>query len=488
MSGKPTATADEGRRDLLDLFSGGLKVVNLGLESFADNLRAQGVEAVQVDWKPPAGGDAKMVALLDRIESSSRIDVEAANAEAVSRILKGKPTLIGVGKALDTVPGMTKTTVLHSGPPVTWERMCGPMRGAVIGGLIYEGLAKTREEAERLASSGSIRFDPCHHHDSVGPMAGVVTASMPVWIFENATFGNRAYCTFNEGLGKVLRYGAFSQEVIDRLRWIETELAPIMAKALAAHGPLDMKNIIAQVLQMGDEGHNRNRAGTSLIIREFAPYLVRLVATGEDPEKIAKVLSFMHANDHFFLNLSMPASKCTVDAAKGIEGSTVIIGMARNGTDFGIRVSGLGDTWFTGPAGKVEGLYLPGYGPDDAALDIGDSVITETAGIGGFAMAAAPAIVQFVGGTPEDALAITRRMYEITLAENDVYRIPILDFRGTPTGIDLRKIVETGILPAINTGIAHKEPGIGMVGAGLVKPPENCFKDALAAFAARYAN
>ncbi|HUX38570.1 MAG TPA: DUF1116 domain-containing protein [Rectinemataceae bacterium] len=474
--------------DILNLFSEGLKVVNLGLESFAETLRAQGVETLQVDWKPPAGGDEKIVALLDRLSFRSRIDIDAANAEALSRILKAKPTLVGVGKALEVVPGMTEKTILHSGPPVTWERMCGPMRGAVIGGLMYEGLAGSRVEAEALAASGEIRFDPCHHHDAVGPMAGIVTASMPVWIFENASFGNRSFCTFNEGLGKVLRYGAYSQEVLDRLRWIETELAPIMAKALEAHGPLDMKNIIAQVLQMGDEGHNRNRAGTSLIIREFAPHLVRLVAKGEDPEKIARVLTFMHGNDHFFLNLSMPASKCTVDAAKGIEGSTVIVAMARNGTDFGIRVSGLGDRWFTGPASKVEGLYLPGFGPEDAALDIGDSVITETAGIGGFAMAAAPAIVQFVGGTPDDALAITRRMYEITLAENDVYRIPILDFRGTPTGIDLRKIVETGILPAINTGIAHREPGVGMVGAGLVKPPENVFKDALAAFAETYAN
>ena len=475
--------AATGVDPVLALFTSGLKAVNLGLESFAENLRAHGADAVQVDWRPPAGGDEGMVAVLDRIAASG-VDIEAANAEAASRILKGKPTLIGVGKALDVVPGMTRNTVLHSGPPVTWERMCGPMRGAVIGGLIYEGLAKSREEAETLAASGRIHFDPCHHHDSVGPMAGVMTASMPVWIFENASFGNRAFCTFNEGLGKVLRYGAYSEEVIARLKWIETELAPIMSRALEAHGPLDMKNIIAQILQMGDEGHNRNRAGTSLIIREFAPHLVRL---GEDPEKIAKVLTFMHGNDHFFLNLSMPASKCTVDAAKNIEGSTVIVAMARNGTDFGLRVAGLGDRWFTGPASMVQGLYLPGFGPDDAAPDIGDSVITETAGIGGFAMAAAPAIVQFVGGTPDDALAITRRMYEITLAENDVYRIPVLDFRGTPTAIDLRKVVETGILPAINTGIAHREPGVGMVGAGLVKPPENCFKDALAAFAETYA-
>ncbi len=468
---------------VLSLFGSDLKVVNLGLDSFAENLRANGVEVAQVRWKPPAGGDEVMLEALDRISRGCRVDVEAANAEAASRILKGKPMLVGVGVAGDVVPGMEKMTVLHAGPPVTWERMCGPMRGAVIGGLIYEGLAKDRPEAESLAASGKIRFDPCHHHDSVGPMAGVMTASMPVWIFENATFGNHAYCTFNEGLGKVLRYGAFSEEVLTRLRWIEKELAPIMKRALELHGPLDMKNILAQVLQMGDEGHNRNRAGTSLIIREFAPFLVRL---GEDPEKIAKVLSFMHANDHFFLNLSMPACKCTVDAARDIEGSSVIVTMARNGTDFGIRISGLGDTWFTGPASMVEGLYLPGFGPADAAPDIGDSVITETAGIGGFAMAAAPAIVQFVGGTPEDALAITRRMYEITVTENDAYRIPILDFRGTPTAIDVRKVVETGILPAINTGIAHKEPGVGMVGAGLVKPPENCFKDALAAFAQAY--
>jgi hypothetical protein len=468
---------------VLSLFGSEMKVVNLGLDSFAENLRANGVEVAQVRWKPPAGGDEAMLAVLDRISRGCRVDVEAANAEAASRILKGKPMLVGVGIARDVVPGMDRMTVLHAGPPVAWERMCGPMRGAVIGGLIYEGLAKDRPEAESLAASGKIRFDPCHHHDSVGPMAGVMTAGMPVWIFENATFGNHAYCTFNEGLGKVLRYGAFSEEVLTRLRWIEKELAPIMKRALELHGPLDMKNILAQVLQMGDEGHNRNRAGTSLIIREFAPFLVRL---GEDPEKIAKILLFMHANDHFFLNLSMPACKCTVDAARNIQGSSVIVTMARNGTDFGIRISGLGDTWFTGPATMVEGLYLPGFGPADAAADIGDSVITETAGIGGFAMAAAPAIVQFVGGTPEDALAITRRMYEITVTENDAYRIPILDFRGTPTAIDIRKVVETGILPAINTGIAHKDPGVGMVGAGLVKPPENCFKDALAAFAQAY--
>jgi hypothetical protein len=462
------------------LFASELAVVNLGLEAFAENLRACGARAVQVRWKPPAGGDARMIEALDRIERATRVDVEAANRAAVARILTSKPMLVGVGVAGEVVPGMTRTTVLHAGPPVTWERMCGPMRGAVIGGLLLEGLAATREQAERLAASGDLAFEPCHHHDAVGPMAGVMTSRMPVWILENATYGNRAYCTFNEGLGKVLRYGAFSAEVLERLRWIETDLAPLLARALERHGPIDLRSLIAQALQMGDEGHNRNRAGTSLLIRELAPFLAGLDAPRE---RIAKVLSFMHANDHFFLNLTMPFAKCAVDAARGVAGSSLVTAMARNGTEFGIRVSGLGERWFTGPAGIVDGLYLPGFGPQDAAPDIGDSVITETAGIGGFAMAAAPAIVKFVGGRPADALEFTRRMYEITVAENDAFQIPILDFRGTPTGIDVRKVVETGILPVINTGIAHREPGVGMVGAGLVEPPRSCFKDALAAFA-----
>jgi len=466
-----------------DLFKEDLTVINMGLESFADNLREQDVEAVQVSWKPPAGGNKKIAALFDMLEANSSLDMSRANEEAVDRILKGKPTLVGIGIAEETIPGMHKKLVLHAGPPVTWDRMCGPMKGAVIGGLIYEGLASDHKEAEKLAASGEIAFEPCHHHDAVGPMAGIVTASMPVWIMENKAFGNKAYCTLNEGLGKVLRYGANSQEVIDKLKWMGDELAPILTKALEMRGPIDMKNLIAQVLQMGDEGHNRNRAGTSLFIRELAPYLVML---DEPKEKLQKVLKFMHENDHFFLNLSMPSAKCTVDAAKGIEGSSVIVTMARNGTDFGIRVSGLGDQWFTAPATMVDGLYLPGYTEDDAAPDIGDSVITETVGIGGFAMAAAPAIVKFVGGTPHDAINFTKQMYEITIKENDTYQIPALDFRGTPTGIDVVRIVETDILPAINTGIAHKKPGVGMVGAGLVKPPERCFFDAFEAFVEKY--
>ena len=471
-------------KPVLALFNAELRAINLGLDSFAANLDREGAKAIQVDWRPPAGGDVKAIAALDAIAAGTKVDVEKANAEAVRRILAAEPTVIGIGVAKDVVPGMEPNLILHAGPPVTWDRMCGPMRGAVIGGLLFEGLAKTPEEAEKLAASGKIRFDPCHHHDAVGPMAGIMTANMPVWILENKAFGNKAYCTLNEGLGKVLRYGAYSAEVIDRLTWMRDELAPILSKALALHGPIDMKSVIAQILQMGDEGHNRNRAGTSIIIRELAPHIVML---DYPKEKLSRALAFLNANDHFFLNLTMPSAKCTVDAAAGIEGSTIITTMARNGTEFGIKLSGLPGRWFTGPAGVIDGLYLPGFGPEHASRDIGDSVITETSGIGGFAMAAAPAIVKFVGGSPKDAIEVTMRMYEITDAESENYRIPALDFRGTPTGIDVRKVVETGILPAINTGIAHKDPGVGMVGAGLVKPPENAFRDALVAFAEKYA-
>ncbi len=464
------------------LFTQNLVAANMGLESFADNLREQDTKAIQVAWKPPAGGDPKLVALLDAIEAS--VDVPAANAKAIKNIMDSKPVLMDIGVALNDIPGMEEKMFLHSGPPVTWERMSGPTRGAVIGGIIFEGWASTPEEAEKLAASGAIKFDPCHHHSTVGPMAGIVTPSMPVWIVKNETFGNIAYATLNEGLGKVLRYGAYGEEVNNRLTWMKDVLAPVLKAALKAHGPFDMKNVIAQVLQMGDEGHNRNRAGTSIVIRELASCLVKL--DGFSKEDIAAVFDFLNENDHFFLNLSMPTAKAIIDSAANIEGSTIVTVMARNGTDFGIRVSGLGDEWFVDQAPIVEGLYLPGYTEDDAARDIGDSTITETAGFGGFAMAAAPAIVKFVGGSPDDALTFTKRMYEITDGENSTFQIPILDFRGTPTGINLIKIIETGIMPAINTGIAHKTPGVGMVGAGLVEPPMKCFTDALEAFAKKY--
>lgn len=456
-----------------------LRVINVGLPGFAAALRRRGIPVLDVAWRPPAGGDLSLLRSLDAARSEDgrgwREEIAGPNARAIERLLSARAHLMGLGRAGDVVPGMSARRVLHAGPPVSWENMCGPVRGAVIGGLLYEELASSPEEAAALAGSGEIAFSPCHHHQCVGPMAGVVTASMPVWVVENTTYGNRAYSTLNEGLGKVLRYGAYGSEVIERLVWMRKELAPLLQAGLDRHGPVDLTSMLGQALHMGDEGHNRNRAATSLFVREMASSLVR---TGVSSSALSRVLEFLHANDHFFLNLSMAAAKCTLDAAAGIAGCSLVTAMARNGTEFGIRVSGTADQWFTAPAPVVDGLYLPGFSAADAERDLGDSAITETAGWGGFAMAAAPAIVQFVGGTARTAMETTERMRAITLAESVTNQIPALGFRGTPTGIDVLRVAETGILPAINTGIAHKKPGVGMVGAGLVTPPWRPFAEA----------
>ncbi|MGE5586440.1 MAG: DUF1116 domain-containing protein [Bacillota bacterium] len=457
-------------------------IVNLGSGVFARSMRDQGASVYEVLWEPPARGKLELIEILDVL--AGREDIEEANRLALERYSSAQPVLVGVGRARDVIPGFGGKMLLHAGPPITWDRMSGPLKGAIVGAIVYEGWAASPEDAEGIAVEGDVEFSPCHEHSAVGPMAGVVSPSMPVFIIENRTAGNRSYCTLNEGLGKVLRYGAYSSEVLDRLRWMADVLAPVLANAIELSGGIDLKSIIAQALHMGDEVHNRNRAATSLFIRTVAPYLLD---TGFPLADIRRVLEFMNGNDHFFLNLSMPAAKAMLEAAHGVPKSTMVTVMSRNGTDFGIKVSGLGGEWFVGPAEKVKGLYFPGFRDEDANPDIGDSSITETAGLGGFAMAAAIPIVQFVGGTPDDALGFSRKMYRITMTENRFFSIPVLGFRGTPTGIDLRKVVETGILPQINTGVAHKDPGIGQVGAGLVTPPWECFEKALLAFAERYA-
>ncbi|HEU5269950.1 MAG TPA: DUF1116 domain-containing protein, partial [Jatrophihabitans sp.] len=359
----------------------------------------------------------------------------------------------------------------------------GPLRGALLGAAAFEGLVADPEQAEPMFASGAgYTLDSCHHHAAVGPMAGVVSASMWLFVVSDPATGRRTYCSLNEGLGKVLRYGAYSPDVLARLRWMSQVLGPLLQTAVRRHGPIDLKAILAQMLQMGDEAHNRNRAGTLMLLRELLP---ELIDSGAPSGDVAEAVRFVAGNDHFFLNLAMPACKLTLDAARGIEGSTVVVAMARNGTDFGIQVAGTGDEWFTGPAQLAEGLFLGNYSAEDANPDIGDSAITETAGLGGFAMAAAPAIVRFVGGQVSDALAASRRMYEITVAEHPMYSIPVLDFRGVPTGIDVTKVVRTQILPQINTGMAGRVAGVGQVGAGLVTPPAEIFPKALAALAAR---
>ena len=459
-------------------FNGETRTINLGLHGFAADIEKQGAEVLQVNWQPPAE------ILPNLIFTRDGVSIDDANDTACQRIMDSGARLIGMGLAREVIPGMREDMILHAGPPITWERMCGPTRGAIMGALVYEGFARNEQEAEKIAASGDFTFEPCHHHQAVGPMAGIISPSMPVFIIENEKFGVLAYATQNEGLGKVLRYGGMGAEVYQRLHWMDDVLYPTLARAIdSLPGGIDIKSLIAQALSMGDECHNRNRAGTSLFLRAIAPALIR---TQKNAEDTARAFEFIINNDHFFLNLSMAAGKACLLPAEKIKGSTIVTVMARNGTDFGIRISSQPQTWFTAPAGRVDGLYLPGYGEVDANPDIGDSTVTETAGYGGFAMAAAPAITQFVGGNPQMALDITEEMYEITHTEHNAFKIPAMNFRGTPLGIDIRRVVETGILPQINTGIAHKEPGIGMVGAGILRAPQACFEAAFNHFQEKF--
>lgn len=470
--------------ELNTLLHSEVRVINLGLSSFADDLGRAGVPAIHVDWRPPAEGNMEVLQHLMVLQSlSDRIN--SANAKALQRLQDFKPAFVAVDLARNVVPGIDSRTILHSGPPVTWDRMCGPQRGAVIGAILLEGWADTPEAAQSLVASGGVRFSPCHHAGVVGPMAGIVSPNMPVLVVENRAHGNLAYAPMNEGLGKVLRFGAYSPEVLNRLRWMRDELAPLLNDALAVSGPVDLKNITAKALQMGDECHNRNAAATSLFVREMMPHLVK--AGADRPDVLQRVAAFLAGNDHFFLNLSMAACKSALDAAHGEPFSTLVTAMARNGTEFGIRVSGLGDGWFTAPSPKVEGLYFSGYGDADANPDLGDSAITETFGIGGFAMAAAPAIVKFVGGTPADAVRFTREMGTITMGTNPAYTLPSMNFAPTSLGIDLLRVVTANRAPVINTGIAHRLPGVGQIGAGLVRAPMECFTAALAKAATVFA-
>lgn len=461
-----------------------LNIINVGLKGFEPDAMSQGAVVKQVEWKPVAGGRKDIIEALDKVEPLAE-KIKEANETVISRMKAAKPVLVGMNLALNVVPEMTEHTILHAGPPIAWENMCGPMKGAVIGAVLFEGLAADDEEAVKLIESGAIKFDPCHEHKAVGPMAGVLSAHMPVHIVKNETNGDFAYCSINEGLGKVLRFGAYSKEVLDRLAFLRDEFMPVMQKALALTDGIDIKLITAQALQMGDECHNRNKAATSLFYKQISQLILE---TDCEKAAIQKALSFIAGNDHYFLNLSMPACKLITEAGQNVPYATIVSTMARNGVEFGIKVSGIGTgEWFDYASNYIEGLYFPGYSKEDANPDIGDSAITETTGIGGMSMAGAPAIVQFVGGDVEDAFNTTKRMYGITTDINAAYAIPNMNFKGAPMGIDMLKVIESGVLPVINTGIAHKEAGIGQIGAGIVNPPMECFYQALLAYVKKYA-
>ena len=465
---------------IASLLAGPPRVINVGLRSFAAELAGRGVPVAHVEWRPPAPGRERAAALLARLAPHAP-RIAQANAEGLRRMLAGEPVLKDVVPAGEAMPELGRHVVLHAGPPIAWARMCGPLQGAVAGAIVFEGWARDLEAAAQLAASGAIEFRPNHALGAVGPMTGITTRSMPVMVVENRTFGNRAYCMINEGLGKVMRFGANDAEVLARIAWLRDEFGPLLGAALRASGGLELAPLAARGLTMGDEMHQRNVACSSLALRGLAPHLAR-AAGGADT--LAKSLAFIAGNEQFFLNIGMAMAKSIADPARGIEACSLVTAMCRNGTDFAIRLSGTGDTWFTAPVEMPQGLYFAGYGEADANPDMGDSAIMETVGLGACAMAASPAVMGFVGaGRASDALAFTRTMGELTTGANPRWTIPALDGQGVPTGIDARKVADTGTQPAINTGIAHRRPGVGQVGAGVARAPLACFDQALAALA-----
>lgn len=410
------------------------------------------------------------------------MSIKMANQTTLQRLIDGQPFLVDCRPAAVAF-GLSARTVLHAGPPLAWERACPTVQSAICCAVRYEGWAPDDAAARDLVQQEKIRIGPCHHQGAVGPMTGIITPSMPVFVVENRAHGNRAHVAINEGLGKVLRFGANDENVIERLRWLAREAGPILGAAIRSTGGIDLRALMAQAVRMGDDMHQRNVAASSLLARRLLGALAR---TGADPAAIARVADFMGANDQFFLNIAMAAGKAMTDPCHGIADSTLVVTMARNGTDFGIRVAGLGDRWFTAPVEMPRGLYFPGYTEADANPDMGDSAIVETIGLGAFAMAASPSVVRFVGaGGFADAVRATEEMAEICLGEHPHFRMPTMDERGTPVGIDIRKVLETGIAPMINTGIAGKIPGTGQVGAGVARAPLACFEQALEAFAER---
>lgn len=470
--------------ELLRLLADKPRIINIGLPSFAEVCEAFGCETVQFDWTPPAGGNFRMIQILDFLRKRQEID--EANQRVIARIVAAQPVLRDNVPAMEVIPELREgvRTILHAGPPIAYQDMPETVQGSCVGAVLFEEWAETEEEARALLGSGEIRFIPCHHVNAVGPMGGITTAHMPVWVVENLTDGNRAYCTMNEGIGKVLRFGAYSQEVIDRLRWMRDVLGPTLGRALRAREDgLAVNPLIAKAIAMGDEFHQRNIAASLVLLKELAPTITRLDMKDQDRQEVVR---FLADTDQFFLNVMMAAGKAIMDGARKLREGTVVTAMCRNGVEFGIRIAGMGDQWFTGPVNIPQGLYFTGYDGEDACPDIGDSAITETVGVGGMAMIAAPAVTRFVGaGGTEDARRTSNEMTEITISRNPNYIIPNWDFQGTCLGIDARLVVEKGITPVINTGIAHKQAGFGQIGAGTVRPPMACFEKAVEAYAVK---
>ena len=465
---------------VMDLLNSKPRIINIGLPSFTESIMAYGGSTVQYDWKPMAGGNKKLIKILNQL--FKREEVDKVNDEIINRMKNSQPFLLDVVPAKSAIKILQERVLLHAGPPIEYKNMTGPMQGSCIGAVLFEGWARDERDAKKLLENGEVKFSPCHHVNAVGPMGGITSGNMPVLVVKNKLDDSIAYCIMNEGIGKVLRFGAYSDEVITRLQWMRDILGPVLSKALKRKADgMNLNVIVAKAITMGDEFHQRNIAASLIFLKEITPFIMKLDI--DEKEKYS-VVKFLADTDQFFLNVMMAAGKAIVDCARKVTNGTVVTTMARNGREFGVRISGMGDEWFTAPVNTPNGLYFAGYSENDANPDIGDSAVTETVGVGGMAMVAAPGVTRFVGaGGFHDALKVSNEMNGICISNNSNWSISTWDFKGACLGIDARKVVASGITPLINTGIAHKNAGVGQIGAGTVRAPLACFEKAVIAYA-----
>jgi hypothetical protein len=453
---------------------GSVDVVNIGLPLFEAALRDQGQQVIGVDWRIPGGGVPEVVAALTRLLGPQSERVEKANAEVIRRLNEGVPMLVGVETARSVIPGLGERDVLHSGPSIAWPDMPDPLQRSIRATVVVEGWADDVAAAGRLVESGEVALRPANESRTVVPMATSIGPSAPVYVVENAAGGVTAYSSINQGSGAVQWFGADNDDALARLRFVRDQVAPVLKQALEGKGPIDVLALAAQGVTMGDDVHLRVQATTNLLLRDLLPYLVRSTHPAA-----SDVATFLSGNHLMFLNVAMAAAKSLVEWGADVPDASIVTTMARNGSTYGVRLAGGGD-WFLAPSPPIQdALYYPGQGPETSAPDIGDSSVLELVGLGGPAAANSPAVAGFLGGRMADAIAATRSMQRICAGESPRFRLPILDNIGTPVGVDVRRVVELGITPAVNTGIIHRTDGTGQVGAGVAWAPIECFTAAL---------
>ena len=464
-------------------FKDDLRVINAGLEGFAQAMRYQDVPVVEIDWRPPADGEINLIEILKTIYYNKELveRINSANKMVIERIQNANPQIVDVIPAGEAMK-LPSHTILHSGPPISWEKMCGPQKRAVLGAIQFEGWAKNENEAIKFVEKEMVNLCPCHKYNAVGPMTGIISPSMPVLVTRNDSYGNYGFSTFNEGRGNALWFGVCDKETLERLQWIRYTLGPAMKAAIKKHGPINVFDIVEQGVQMGDECHARHVASTALLLKRLMPAMLEAGISGKT---VASIIRFMDENSHFFLNFTLAAVKVTMDSAHNIPYSTIVTAMSRNGVDFMLRVAGLGNNWLVAPVSAMDkAVYYTGFTAADAAGDIGDSAIIETCGLGGMAIASAPSMASFVGDMFSDEITAIRKLGAITLATHDRFRMPAMDTENTPLGIDLLRVVETRVVPFITTGILHETSStVGQIGTGVANAPVTLFDQALVALA-----